>query len=172
MAVAAQIPFEKYIRLQVGMSEGEILARVGLPDREIYFDSEAQRTVESIKQYLYIPEPEAGDPHLTIITFQKGKVLNIERIKLFFSPSESKGGQIKTEDFQRLRLGMSEAEVLARVGLPDKEIFLGTDLQTPRTSIKQLLYIPKAVEHDPHVTVITIQQGRVINLERTKLLSR
>lgn len=55
--LAGQIDFGTYSRLETGMSEGEVLFRAGVPDRETYFDSEAQRTVESIKQFLYIPGP-------------------------------------------------------------------------------------------------------------------
>ena len=152
------------------MSEGEILFRAGHPDREVYFDTEGQRTIESIKQLFYIPGTEETDPHVTVITIQAGRAIDIERIKLFSPLSTSKGGQIDTESFIRLKIGMSEAEVLARVGLPDKEEFLGGDPHVPNDAINLLFYIPEAEELDPHVTIITVSRGRVVRLERTKLL--
>jgi hypothetical protein len=163
--IAGQVDTGAYLRLQKGMSEGEVLFRLGPPDKEVYFDSEAQRTPQSIKQFLYIPGPEAADPHLTIITIQQGKILNIERIKLLFSPSESKGGQLDFEIYMHLALGMPEGEVLVRAGEPDREVYIGG-------SMKQLLYIPSHDESDPHITIITTTNGEVTNIERTKLFSR
>jgi hypothetical protein len=164
-SLAGQIDTGDYIRLQKGMSEGEVLARVGEPDREIFFDSEAQRTAQSIKQFLYLPGPEAADPYLTIITIQQGKVINIEREKVFSRRSESKGGQIDFEIYQHLKIGMSESEILIRAGAPDREEYMGG-------SVKQLFYIPGRDEYDPHITVITTTNGRVTNIERTRLFSR
>lgn len=167
--LARQIDPAAYYRLQVGMSEGEILVRAGGPDREIYFDSEAQRTVESIKQLLYIPGPDESDPYLTVITIQKGKVIDIERIKIFTPSRRSVGGQINIGTFNRLQTGMSEGEVLAIAGEPDKETYIGSEREGKDGTIKQLLYIPEPKESDPHLTVITLKRGRVINLERTKI---
>lgn len=167
---AGQIDSPTYYRLQTGMSEGEALVRAGVPDKEIFFDSEAQRTVESIKQLLYIPGPDESDPHLTIITTQKGRVLDIERIKIFSPPRRTIGGQIDIETFNRLQVGMSEGEVLTIAGAPDKEIFMGSESRGTGGTIKQLLYIPGPKENDPHLTVITVKKGRVINMERTKIL--
>ncbi len=163
--IAGQIDTGAYLRLQKGMSEGEVLFRVGVPDKEVYFDSEAQRTAQSIKQLLYIPSPEEADPYLTIITILQGRILNIERIKILSSPSESRGGQIDFEIYMRLALGMPEGEVLVRAGAPDKEEYIGN-------SMKQLLYIPSRDESDPHITIITTTSGEVTSIERTKLFSR
>jgi DNA-directed RNA polymerase subunit H (RpoH/RPB5) len=169
---SAQLDTSTYLRLREGMSEGEILTRAGIPDKEIYFDSEAQRTLESIKQLLYIPGPLESDPHLTVITIQKGKVIKIERTKIFSPPSRSIGGQINSSIYNRLRIGMSEGELLTIAGLPDKEVYLGTELEGIGTSIRQLLYIPGPTDSDPHLTVISIQEGRIIRIERTKIISR
>ncbi len=165
VGLAGQIDFGTYLQLEKGMSEGEVLFRAGVPDKEIYFDSEAQRTAKSIKQLLYIPGPEEGDPHLTIITIQRGEVLKIERITVFSSKRNTIGGQIDLETYNRLKIGMSEGEVLIIAGAPDKEVYIGD-------SVKQLLYIPRPEQFDPHLTVITTTKGKVINIERTKILSR
>ena len=170
--ITSQIDSGTYFRLQEGMSEGEVLTKAGSPDKEIYFDSEAQRTVESLKQLLYIPGPDESDPHLTVITIQKGRVLNIERTKIFSAPGKTTGGQIDSATYSRLSIGMSEGEVLTKAGSPDKEVYLGSEVKGESESIKQLLYLPGADESDPHLTVITIIKGKVINLERTKVFSR
>lgn len=169
---AGQIDSATYFLLDEGMSEGEVLIRAGAPDKEIYFDSEAQRTAQSIKQLLYIPEPGEPDPNLTIINIQRGRVISIERIKLFSSPSKRTGGQMDFETYSRLAMGMSEGEVLVRAGLPDKEALIGSGREAANESIKQLLYIPGPGEHDPHLTIVTIMKGKVIGLERTKIISR
>ena len=172
LGISGQIDSGTYIRMQKGMSEGEVLTRAGLPDKEIYFDSEAQRTIESLKQLLYIPGPDESDPHLTVITLQKGRVINIERTKIFSPPRKTTGGQIDTATFSRLEIGMSEGEVLIRAGSPDKEVYLGSEIKGAGDSIKQLFYLPGPDETDPYITVITIKEGKVINLERTKVFSR
>lgn len=170
--ITSQIDSGTYFRLQKGMSEGEVLIRAGPPDKEIYFDSEAQRTVESLKQLLYIPGPDESDPHLTVITLQKGRVVNIERTKIFSPPRKTTGGQIDSATYSRLSMGMSEGEVLTQAGSPDKEFYLGSEIKGESDSIKQLLYLPGPDESDPHLTGITLKKGKVINLERTKLFSR
>jgi len=163
--LAGQLDFGTYKLLQRGMSEGEVLTRAGQPDKEYYFDSEPDRTAQSIKQYLYIPGPEESDPQLTVITIQMGRVLNIERTKILSPPKRRTGGQIDTDAYRQLKTGMSVGEVLARVGDPDREVPIND-------SEEQLLYIPGPNEHDPQLTTITIQNGRVIDINRKKVLSR
>lgn len=162
---ASQLDSDIYLRLRVGMSEGEILIRAGQPDRVIYFDGEAQRTLQSIKQFLYIPKPGDFDPRLTIISLRAGKVTEMERIKIFFPMQEKTGGQGDIALFNRLEIGMSEGELLAIAGPPDTENFLGN-------SQKQLLYMPEPPQHDAHATVVTTARGKIISLERTKIFSR
>lgn len=172
LALAGQIDTGTYIRLEKGMSEGEVLVRAGAPDKEIYFDSEAQRTTQSLKQFFYIPGPDESDFHLTVITFQKGRVLDIERTKLFSPSKKTTGGQIDFATFTRLHLGMSEGEILSVAGSPDKEVNLGSETIGTNGLIRQFLYLPGPDESDPHLTVITIKKGMVINIERTKIFSR
>lgn len=82
VGLAGQIDFGTYSRLETGMSEGEVLAIAGEPDKEMYLGSEKEGEENSVKQFLYIPEPKESDPHLTVITIKRGKVLNIERTKM------------------------------------------------------------------------------------------
>ncbi|HXN07654.1 MAG TPA: hypothetical protein VN944_11405, partial [Nitrospiria bacterium] len=112
-ASAGMIDFDTYRMLDKGMSEGEIIYRLGIPDREIYFDDAAHRTPESIKQYFYIPIPGDQDPQLTIITFKKGIVISIKRVQVSVPSKASKAGQINIDTYNQLRVGMSEGEVLA-----------------------------------------------------------
>ena len=69
--------FDTYIRLQTGMSEGELLQRAGNPD---------QWTVDNlqalvVKSYYYLPT--TANPYITVITLRGGRVANIERTKKF-----------------------------------------------------------------------------------------
>ena len=102
-------------------------------------------------------------------------------------------GQMAVGTFNLLRVGMSEAEVLARAGLPDLDTSIGLQsVETERlifdaesnatvvgatrktniAALKELHYIPGSGEHDPHLTVVTIKSGKVANLARTKLFTR
>lgn len=66
--------FEVYIRLELGMTEGELLLRAGKPDQRSNDDIRgAQKTF-----YYY---PTAANPHLTTITLRAGRIANIERIR-------------------------------------------------------------------------------------------
>jgi hypothetical protein len=70
--------FETYIRLQAGMSEGELLLRAGNPD---------QQSVENfrddvVKSYYYLPT--SGNPYITLVTLRGGRIANIERTRKTF----------------------------------------------------------------------------------------
>ena len=161
---AGQMDFGTYIRIQVGMSEAEIIVRAGSPDREIFFNAEIVRGDLSDKQMLYIPETGQPDPHLTIITIESGRAGVIERIKLFSPPRRTNGGQIDFDTFKNLKIGMSEGEVIALAGIPDKEGFVSD-------TKRQLLYLPGSDADDPHITIITTRRGKVIQIDRKKVLS-
>lgn len=96
------LPFEIYIRLRRGMTEGEVLARAGSPDVESVqgVETTAQRLTgvarqpgtgstlaivmkrsEIVKTYTYLPT--LSDPFTTVITFKGGRVSDIQRIKKF-----------------------------------------------------------------------------------------
>ncbi|MHB8483001.1 MAG: hypothetical protein ACYDBV_09800 [Nitrospiria bacterium] len=81
-ASASMIDFDTYRMLDQGMSEGQIIYQAGPPDKEVYFDDPAHRSPGSIKQYFYIPLPGDQDPELTIITFEKGIVIDIKRVQV------------------------------------------------------------------------------------------
>jgi hypothetical protein len=71
------LPFGVYIRLQQGMSEGELLLRAGKPDSE---SVESMRNLV-VKTYYYFPT--ASDPWITTIRIEGGRIANLERIKKF-----------------------------------------------------------------------------------------
>lgn len=59
-----------------GMSEGEVLMKIGKPDNEIV--ETGGGAVVTVKQWMYFPVPEDPDT-LTTITLKKGKVVNTTR---------------------------------------------------------------------------------------------
>jgi len=67
------LEFRKYISIQRGMSEGELLAIAGAPD--VLFRDFTSRT------YTYLPI--AGDPFTTSITVVGRRVHEIERVRKF-----------------------------------------------------------------------------------------
>jgi hypothetical protein len=69
--------FETYVRLQRGMTEGELLQRAGNPDRWTV-DNHRSGTVKS---YYYLPT--LGDPYITVVIVRDGRIDNIERTKKF-----------------------------------------------------------------------------------------
>jgi hypothetical protein len=66
--------FDTYIRLQTGMTEGELLARAGRPDY-IAFESIG----DIVKSFYYYPT--LSDPFITVVTLRGGRIDNIERTK-------------------------------------------------------------------------------------------
>lgn len=77
-APARGMDFDIYIRLQVGMSEGELVLRAGTPDRE----SVENFRNNVVKSYYYFPT--AANPYITLITLSGGRITNIERTKKTF----------------------------------------------------------------------------------------
>ena len=84
--VAAPIPaaagirgmdFNTYIRLQRGMTEGELLLRAGRPDHE----SVENFRHDIVKTFYYLPT--AADPYTTAVILRGGRIFNVERIKRF-----------------------------------------------------------------------------------------
>jgi hypothetical protein len=90
--------FDVFIRIERGMTEGEILTRAGEPDL-LSVDGSQEFSASSavvtppvinrgrftqtnvIKTYTYLPT--IANPFTTVITFSGGRVTNIERIKKF-----------------------------------------------------------------------------------------
>ena len=72
------LDFDVYIRLQNGMSEGELQLRAGKPDSE----SVENFRNDIVKTYYYFPTP--SNPWITTITLRGGRIVNIERTKKTF----------------------------------------------------------------------------------------
>jgi hypothetical protein len=66
--------FDTFIRLQRGMSEGELVRRAGLPDHV---------TLEDFGWQAYHYFPTASDPFHTIVTLRGGRIHNLERTRQF-----------------------------------------------------------------------------------------
>lgn len=78
VAAVRGMDFKTFVRLQVGMTEGELLLRAGRPDHA---------TIENVqndivKTFYYYPTK--ADPFLTVITLRGGRIVNIERERKFF----------------------------------------------------------------------------------------
>ena len=69
--------FDVFIRLQSGMTEGELLLRAGRPDHE---GLENLRH-DIVKSYYYFPT--VANPYTTVVTLRGGRIANLERIKKF-----------------------------------------------------------------------------------------
>ncbi|MCW5603882.1 MAG: DUF4124 domain-containing protein [Burkholderiales bacterium] len=70
--------FDTYIRLQTGMTEGELILRAGKPDHESV--ENARRDV--VKSFYYYPT--AANPFVTVVTLRGGRIANIERTRKTF----------------------------------------------------------------------------------------
>ncbi len=76
VAVAQDARDRGFIRR--GMSEGEVLVRVGKPDHESVIANNALRGLPEEKTWTYFPHPQ--DPEtLTVISFRSGVVVEISR---------------------------------------------------------------------------------------------
>jgi hypothetical protein len=69
--------FDTFVRLERGMTEGELLIRAGPPDH---------RTLDSaedvlVKTYYYFPT--VSDPFTTVVTLRGGRIARLERIRKF-----------------------------------------------------------------------------------------
>ena len=76
-AAVRGMEFDIYIRLQQGMTEGELLQRAGKPDHE---------SVENfhrfiVKTYYYFPT--TSNPYTTVVTLRGGRIQEVDRIKKF-----------------------------------------------------------------------------------------
>jgi len=90
------LEFRRYISIQRGMTEGELLGVAGEPDMLVNQGAAisapttvqtgrnvrgAARAVLSLRTYTYLPTP--GDPFTTTVTLVGGRVSEIERIRKF-----------------------------------------------------------------------------------------
>jgi hypothetical protein len=78
---AAEAPrgmaFDTYIRLERGMSEGELLQRAGKPDQVSLENARA----DVVKSFYYYPT--SSDPFITVVTVRGGRIANLERTRKF-----------------------------------------------------------------------------------------
>mgnify|MGYP006919744237 CR=1 FL=1 len=77
-AGAAEAPrgmaFEVYIRLEYGMTEGELVLRAGKPDHQ-----SLDNIREGLKSFYYFPT--AVNPFITTVSLRSGRIINIERVR-------------------------------------------------------------------------------------------
>lgn len=66
------MPFDVYIRLEHGMTEGELVLRAGRPDHHA-----VDNLREGLKSYYYFPT--TANPFLTTVSLRSGRIVNIER---------------------------------------------------------------------------------------------
>jgi uncharacterized protein DUF4124 len=69
--------FQTFVRLQRGMTEGELLVRAGQPDHE----SIENFRHDIIKTWYYFPT--VADPYTTVVTVRGGRIANLDRVKRF-----------------------------------------------------------------------------------------
>ncbi len=69
--------FDVFIRLQTGMTEGELLLRAGIPD----YEGMDNIRHDIVKSYYYFPT--VANPYTTVVTLRGGRIANLERIKKF-----------------------------------------------------------------------------------------
>lgn len=74
---ARGMDFDVYIRLQRGMTEGELLLRAGRPDHE----SLDSLWNDIAKTYYYFPT--SANPYTTVVTLRGGRILELDRVKKF-----------------------------------------------------------------------------------------
>ncbi len=68
--------FDVYIRLQRGMTEGELLVRAGRPDYEAL-----DNLVEYDRTYYYFPT--VANPYTTAVRLRSGYIFRIDRVKKY-----------------------------------------------------------------------------------------
>jgi len=68
--------FDIYIRLQRGMTEGELLMRAGRPDYET-----VDNLVDLVKTYYYLPT--IANPFTTVVKLNGGRIAFMDRVKKF-----------------------------------------------------------------------------------------
>ena len=76
-APARGMDFQTFVRLQRGMTEGEVLIRAGQPDHE----SIENFRHDIVKTWYYFPT--VADPFTTVVTMRAGRIANLDRVKKF-----------------------------------------------------------------------------------------
>ncbi len=66
--------FEVFIRLEHGMTEGELVLRAGKPDHHSH-----DNLHKELKTLYYYPTP--ANPFLTTVSLRSGRIIDIERLR-------------------------------------------------------------------------------------------
>ena len=75
-AAVRGMEFDTFIRLQTGMTEGELLVRAGQPDHQA-FDNYADYD----RSFYYFPT--VANPYTTVVRLRSGRIVSLDRIKKF-----------------------------------------------------------------------------------------
>jgi hypothetical protein len=136
-----------------GMTEAEVLSRIGKPDYEGFIMNVRGRP--EVKVWTYMPHYR--DPQtLTIITFNARIVEKIDRQIV-----RAAGPDARERSY--IRWGMTEGEVLYWIGRPDREEVAVNAKGQP--VIKTWTYLPHY--RDPQtLTIITLRTGIVESIQR------
>jgi len=78
LVVAGQVDLRDFGLIQRGMSEAEVLVRLGPPDHESFEGFSSNKLL--LKSYFYFSEPGRYQNITTVITFKGGRVVRKERI--------------------------------------------------------------------------------------------
>lgn len=82
IASADEIDMRDYIRLSKGMSEAEVLYRLGPPDHETIQSDYHQNVLR--KSWFFIPLPQNRGKWITEIEFDsKGRIINLDRDRVY-----------------------------------------------------------------------------------------
>ncbi len=135
-----------------GMSEGEVLAKIGNPDSESYDSGNA--ATKTVKRWIYLPT--SGDEQTTTtIVLKNGRVISVASDITRDPPSASERRFISE--------GMSQGEVLAKIGAPDSESFDSGGGATE--TIMRWVYLP-SLGDDQTTTTVVLKAGKVIKVVR------
>ena len=139
--------------IQKGMTDDEVLSRIGRPDYEGFLMNVRGRPEGKVWTYM----PHYRDPQtLTVITSWGGVVEKIDRQIVRAAGPDAR-------ERSNIRWGMTEGEVLYWIGRPDRE-----EMPTNATGepvIKTWTYLPHY--RDPQtLTIIRLRTGIVEGIER------
>lgn len=77
LVAAAQVDLREFGLIQRGMSEAEVLVRLGPPDHESFEGFSPNNLL--LKSYFYFSEPDRYQEITTVIKFKGGRVVHKER---------------------------------------------------------------------------------------------
>ena len=138
--------------ITAGMSEGEVLARIGRPDTES--QDTGNGAAETVKRWIYLPAP-GDDQTTTTVVLKRGEVIDVIREITRQGPS--------AHERRFVCKGMSEGEVLAKIGRPDSE---SEDTGgAAAEKVVRWIYLPAPGDEETTTTVV-FKRGAVIQVLR------